>query len=160
VPKQDVHFVVNGAPRTVHVEPTRFLIDVLRDDLGLTGTKHGCGIGVCGACTVLVDGLSMSACLVLVGQCDERAIVTIEGLGAGAELHPIQSAFLECDALQCGYCTPGQIMAACALLQEEPSPSDEAIRQGMLGNLCRCTGYYPIRDAVRVAAERLLRPTE
>lgn len=156
--KQDIHFVVNGAPRDLHVEPTRPLIDVLRDELGLTGTKLGCGIGVCGACTVLVDRRSMSACLMLVGTCEERDVVTIEGIASGGELHAIQRAFLDCDALQCGYCTPGQVVAAYALLSEEHAPTDEAIVEGMLGNLCRCTGYYSIRDAVRAAAEQLAGP--
>ena len=153
--KQDLHLVVNGVPRSVHVEPTRLLIDVLRDDFGLTGTKLGCGIGVCGACTVLIDGRSMSACLVLAGACEAHVVLTIEGVAAGTELDTIQQAFLDCDALQCGYCTPGQIMAALALLREDPDPTDEAIDEGMLGNLCRCTGYYTIRDAVRTAADRL-----
>ena len=158
VSAQDVRIVVNGAPRTLRVEPVRLLIDVLRDELGLTGTKLGCGIGVCGACTVLVDGSSMSACLLLVGACAGRDVVTIEGIASSSDLHPVQRSFLECDALQCGYCTPGQIMAACALLADDPAPTDEAIVEGMLGNLCRCTGYHTIREAVHAAAERMRQP--
>lgn len=155
VPEQDFHLVVNGVPRTIHTDAARSLIDVLRDDLGLTGTKLGCGIGVCGACTVLIDGRAATACLALAGTCDGREILTIEGITPATGLHSIQRAFLERDALQCGFCTPGQIMAAYALLHDEAPLTDAAISEGMLGNLCRCTGYYPIRDAIRAAASEL-----
>lgn len=155
MPEQAIRISVNGFAQTITTEPTRFLVEVLRDDLGLTGTKHGCGIGVCGACTVLLDGRSASACLWLIGACEGREIVTIEGLAPRPELHPIQRAFLDHGALQCGFCTPGQVMAAYALLREDPAPTDEAITEGMLGNLCRCTGYYSIRAAVGAAATAL-----
>ena len=149
--KQALSFMVNGSPCNLEVSPTRRLIDVLRDDLGLTGTKEGCSIGVCGACTVLVDGKVMSGCLTLAVAVQGRDLLTIEGLARGGELHPLQRAFIEHGGFQCGFCTPGQIIAAYALLEEHPRPSDEQIKEAMLGNLCRCTGYYKIIESIQKA---------
>jgi carbon-monoxide dehydrogenase small subunit len=149
-----IDITVNGMRHTLDVRPNRRLIDVLREDLALTGTKEGCGIGVCGACTVLLDGRAVSACLTLAVLAAGCRVLTIEGLPPGEGLHPLQEAFLERGGLQCGFCTPGQIMAAAALLAEHPEPTDEEIREGMLGNLCRCTGYYKIVEAIRTAARR------
>ena len=146
---------VNGEPRRVEIAPDRLLIDVLREDLGLTGTKEGCSIGVCGACTVLIDGQTMSACLTLAATLQNTQVLTIEGLAKGAKLHPLQQAFIEHGGFQCGFCTPGQIMAAYALLQEHPDPTDAELKDAMLGNLCRCTGYYKIIDSIRAAARSL-----
>jgi carbon-monoxide dehydrogenase small subunit len=147
-----IELTVNGMRHAVDIRPNRRLIDVLREDLALTGTKEGCSIGVCGACTVLLDGQSVSACLTLAAMVAGRELVTIEGLAQGDQLHPVQQAFLDRAALQCGFCTPGQIMAATALLRAHPDPSDDDIREGMLGNLCRCTGYYRIIEAIKAAA--------
>ncbi len=149
--KYPLNLVVNDVPRQLEVEPTRRLIDVLRDDLGLTGTKEGCSIGVCGACSVLVDDQLMSACLTLALTAHGRQVRTIEGLTPSNGLHPLQQAFIDHGGLQCGYCTPGQIVAASALLAEHPHPTDEELKEGMLGNLCRCTGYYKIIDSIRAA---------
>ncbi len=129
----------------------RRLIDVLRDDLGLTGTKEGCSIGVCGACSVLVGGELLSACLMPAVFVDGRAVTTVEGLGSGEELSPLQEAFIREGGFQCGICTPGQLIAATALLAERPRPSDADIREWMMGNLCRCTGYHGIARAIRAA---------
>ncbi|HEY8695622.1 MAG TPA: (2Fe-2S)-binding protein [Chloroflexota bacterium] len=148
-------FTVNGEPCRVEIAPDRLLIDVLREDLGLTGTKEGCSIGVCGACTVLIDGQTMSACLTLAATLQDVQVLTIEGLAKGAQLHPLQTAFIERGGFQCGFCTPGQIMAAYALLQEHPDPTDDELQEAMLGNLCRCTGYYKIVDSIHAAAAEL-----
>lgn len=148
-------FIVNGQPRSLEVAPDRLLIDVLREDLGLTGTKEGCSIGVCGACTVLVDGQTMSACLTLAATLEGVDVLSIEGLAHGSRLHPLQKAFIEKGGFQCGFCTPGQIMAAYALLREHPNPTDEELKEAMLGNLCRCTGYYKIIDSIRAAAAEM-----
>jgi carbon-monoxide dehydrogenase small subunit len=134
------------------VPPDRPLLDVLRSDLGLTGTKEGCGIGVCGACSVIVDGRLQSACLILAALVEGRAVETVEGLGSAAEPSPLQTAFVEAGGFQCGVCTPGQIVAATALLRESRDPSEEVIRRWMAGNLCRCTGYASIVEAVARAA--------
>lgn len=147
-----ITITVNGMRHEVDVRPNVRLIDLLREDLALTGTKEGCSIGVCGACTVLVDGRSVSACLTLAVMVAGREVLTIEGLAEGDALHPLQQAFLERGGLQCGFCTPGQIMAAKALLDERPHPDDEEIRVAMLGNLCRCTGYYKIIESIKAAA--------
>ncbi len=151
--KRTVCLTVNGDPYEVDVYPERRLIDTLRDDLGLTGTKEGCSIGVCGACAVLLNGRMISACLCLTVMAEGSEILTIEGLTKGDDLDPIQKAFIEHGGFQCGICTPGQIVAARALLDEIPSPSDAQINEWMIGNLCRCTGYYKIRDSIRAAAE-------
>lgn len=146
---------VNGKPVDLFVPPNRRLLDVLRDDLGLTGTKEGCGEGECGACTVLLDGRPVNACLVLAGEASGHEITTIEGLSQNGRLHPLQEAFLEAGAVQCGFCTPGMILAAKALLDVNPDPDTEAIRTALSGNLCRCTGYVKIIAAVRLAARKM-----
>ncbi len=149
----DVTVTVNGVPHSRAVEPRRLLVHFLRDDLGLTGTNVGCDSSSCGACTVHVDGRSAKACTLLAVQVDGREVTTIEGLAApDGTLHPMQQAFHECHALQCGYCTPGMVMAAISVLDEYPSPSEEDVRLGLEGNLCRCTGYHNIVKAVLAAA--------
>ena len=147
-----IHFNVNGQPRTVTTDPQRPLLDVLREDLHLTGTKYGCGEGQCGACTVLLDGKRALSCLMPVGQAENRSITTIEGLAAPDKLHPVQEAFLAEGASQCGYCTPGMILATVALLNEKPRPTNQEILQRMDGNLCRCSNYPKILKAVQRAA--------
>ncbi|MGH2492106.1 MAG: (2Fe-2S)-binding protein [Candidatus Limnocylindria bacterium] len=142
---------MNGAPQSLEVRADRRLIDVLRDDLGLTGTKEGCSIGVCGACSVLVGGELLSACLMPAVFVDGRAVTTVEGLANGDELSRLQDAFIREGGFQCGICTPGQLIAATALLAEHPRPSDAEIREWMMGNLCRCTGYHGITRAIRAA---------
>jgi len=144
---------VNGQERTVTTPGERPLLEVLREDLRLTGTKFGCGEGQCGACSVLVDGKRVFSCRTSVSKVDGKAIQTIEGLTSGDHLHPVQEAFLAENAFQCGYCTPGMIMATLSLLSETPKPSDEQIRAGMNRNLCRCCGYTKVLSAVRRAAE-------
>ncbi len=143
---------VNGERVTIHVEPHRTLLDVLRDELGLTGAKHVCGEGNCGACTVLLDGETVYACLTLAIECEGSEVRTVEGLARGGALHPVQAAFVEHDGYQCGYCTPGQVLAAVALLEQEPNPTEDEIRLAMSGNLCRCGAYQGIVAAVRSAA--------
>jgi len=145
---------VNGVKHEVAVEPRRLLVDCLRDDLGLTGTHIGCEHGVCGTCTVLVNGDTARSCLMLAVQADGADILTVEGLGQGAVLHPLQEAFRDAQGLQCGFCTPGMLMLAYELLRDNPSPDERAIREGMSANLCRCTGYQGIVDAVHLASER------
>ncbi len=149
---------VNGADREVETPPNRTLVDVLRHDLGLTGTKETCSIGVCGVCTVLLDGRMVSSCLVLAPSADGASITTIEGVARGDRLHPLQEAFVEQGGFQCGICTPGQIVAAKALLDEQPHPSREQIEEWMMGNLCRCTGYHTIVRSIEAAAEALSAP--
>jgi carbon-monoxide dehydrogenase small subunit len=145
---------VNGHERDVVTAPARPVLDVLREDLGLTGTKEGCSVGVCGACSVLVDGKLMSACLLPVGAVAGHEITTVEGLADDdGGLSPVQQAFLECGGFQCGICTPGQVVAATALLRECPRPAPEQVRDWMMGNICRCTGYYSIVAAVLQAAD-------
>jgi aerobic carbon-monoxide dehydrogenase small subunit len=146
-----VSFSVNGRHEQIDVEPRRTLADALRDDLGLTGTHLGCEQGVCGACTVLLDGEPVRSCLMLAVQADGSSLTTVEGL-AGDELHPLQQAFADCHGLQCGFCTPGFLISALHLLTQNPDPSREEIRAGLSGNICRCTGYAGIVDAVRQAA--------
>ena len=143
---------VNGTPREAEVEPRQLLVHFLRDQLGLTGTNVGCDTSSCGACTVLVDGDSVKSCTMFAVQADGAEILTIEGLADGDQLHPVQRAFHEQHGLQCGYCTPGFVMAAVALLRENPAPSEHEIRHGLEGNLCRCTGYQTIVEAVQAAA--------
>jgi carbon-monoxide dehydrogenase small subunit len=146
--KRQVIFNVNGEEHAVEFESNRLLLQVLRENLGLTGTKEGCSIGVCGACSVIVDGRLVSSCLTLAASCAGKKIETIEGLAKDGQLHPLQQAFIEYGGFQCGICTPGQIMAAKALLDENPRPSEEEVREWMSGNLCRCTGYYKILESV------------
>jgi aerobic-type carbon monoxide dehydrogenase small subunit (CoxS/CutS family) len=147
-----VRFEVNGDERRVATDPERRLLEVLREDLQLTGTKYGCGEGQCGACLVLVDGAPARSCLLPAAAVDGKSVTTIEGLARGEELHPVQAAFLEEGAVQCGYCTSGMILAAAALLETTPAPTDEQIVAGMNGHLCRCNGYVKIVKAVRRAA--------
>ena len=151
----DVTLTVNG--RTYHgqVEPRMTLADFLRDELGLTGTHLGCEHGACGACTVLMDGRSVRSCLLFAVQAQGHQMTTVEGLASDGELHPIQQAFHEKHALQCGFCTPGFLMSVCELLEANPDPSEQAIRTWLSGNLCRCTGYQNIVEAVRAAASRM-----
>jgi carbon-monoxide dehydrogenase small subunit len=146
--KKNLHLNVNGQDYEVEVEANRLLLQVLRDTLDLTGTKEGCSIGVCGACSVIVDGRLVSSCLTLAAGCVGKKIETIEGLAQDGKLHPLQQAFIEYGGFQCGICTPGQIMAAKALLDENPSPTEVEVKDWMSGNLCRCTGYIPIVEAV------------
>ena len=151
--RQTVRLTVNGAAVEREVEPRRLLADFLREDLGLTGTHVGCEHGVCGACTVLLDGDSARSCLTLAVQADGAEVETVEGLGTMDALHPLQRAFREHHALQCGFCTPGMLMAALDLLRKHPSPSEREVREGLSGNLCRCTGYEHVVRAVLAAAE-------
>jgi len=146
---------VNGEAAEASVAPYKTLLEVLREDLALTGTKHGCELGECGACAVLVDGEPQLSCLVLAVECEGRSIETVEGLAHGAALHPLQSAFADLGAAQCGYCTPGILMTAKALLEHEKSPSRERIKEAISGNLCRCTGYQQIFEAIEEAARRI-----
>lgn len=149
-----IRLIVNGTSHEVEIPTYRTLLDCLRYDLGLTGSKEGCGVGVCGACTVLLDGKMISSCIALAVFADGREITTVEGLAEDERLHPVQQAFVDFGGFQCGICTAGQIVAAKALLDAIPNPSDTDIREWMLGNLCRCTGYYKIIESIRAAAER------
>ena len=146
--------IVNGRPREAEVEATLRLIDLLRDRFGLTSVKEGCSEGECGACTVLVDGRAVTSCTILAFQMEGKSITTLEGL-ADDELHPLQEAFVDNDAVQCGFCTPGMILSAKALLDANPSPTEDEVRRALEGNLCRCTGYVPIIRAVLEGAQRL-----
>jgi len=153
--KQAITLTVNGVARQALVEPNQTLTSLLRDELGLTGTKHGCGVGDCGCCTVILDGETVNSCLVLAMQAQGREVMTIEGLAKGAELHPLQQAFVDAGAIQCGFCTPGMILSAKALLDHTPQPTREEITKGLSGNLCRCTGYEKIVEAVQDAADKM-----
>jgi carbon-monoxide dehydrogenase small subunit len=150
--KKQIQFTLNGTRVSREVPNHRLLLDLLRDEIGATGTKEGCGTGDCGACTVLLDGRPVNSCLVLSGGLDGADVVSIEGLNIGPELHPVQKAFLQDGGAQCGYCTPGMLMMSKALLDENPDPSEEDIRFALAGNLCRCTGYAKIVQAVQDAA--------
>ena len=154
IASETIRVTVNGAVHERAVEPRRLLVDFLREDLGLTGAHAGCEHGVCGACTILLDGHSARACLTFAVQADGAEIETVEGLGTVEALHPLQEAFREHHALQCGFCTPGMLMTAVDLLRKHPSPSEAEIREALSGNLCRCTGYEHVVRAVRAAAER------
>ena len=151
--KIKVNMVVNGEARSVEVNANARLLDVLREDLGLTGTKEGCGVGECGACTVIVDGETVNSCLVLAGSMEGKEITTIEGVAKDGELDLIQEKFIEHHALQCGFCTPGFVMSTKALLDVNPDPSEEEIRMAVSGNLCRCTGYDQIVEAIEETAK-------
>jgi carbon-monoxide dehydrogenase small subunit len=153
--KQILKTTVNGREYEVAISPKRTLAEFLRDDLGLTGVKLGCGEGECGACTVLLDGRPVASCIVLALESQGREVLTIEGLADGPELHPLQRAFVKQGAIQCGFCTPGMILSAKALLDRNPDPSEEEIRRALAGNLCRCTGYQKIVEAIRLAASEL-----
>jgi len=153
--KCPVKLKVNGDEFELYVEPQRTLLEVLREDLGLTGTKYSCGAGECGACTVLLDGESVVSCMTLAVEADGKSVETIEGMAKGGELHPIQEAFLEHGAIQCGFCTPGMVMQAKALLDENLNPTEEEIKQYMRGNLCRCGTYPRMVKAIIAAAEKM-----
>ena len=147
-----IRLTVNGQTHDLDVPSYRTLLDCLRYDLGLTGSKEGCGVGVCGACTVLLDGKMISSCIALAVFADGREVTTVEGLAEDERLHPVQQAFMDAGGFQCGICTPGQVVAAKALLDANPDPSEAEIKEWMLGNLCRCTGYYKIVESIRAAA--------
>jgi aerobic carbon-monoxide dehydrogenase small subunit len=149
-----IQLTVNGRTRTVDVEPHHTLLEMLRDDLGLTGTKECCLVGECGACTVIVDGMSVDSCLMLGVEAEGASVTTVEGLAPGDRLDPLQEAFLETGAAQCGFCIPGQLVSARALLDAVPHPSRAQIEEGLAGNLCRCAGYEQIMEAVELAAQR------
>ncbi|AUB85225.1 (2Fe-2S)-binding protein [Candidatus Thiodictyon syntrophicum] len=151
-----LRLTVNGETRELEVAPDRRAVDLLREDLGLTGVKEGCGVGECGACTILVDGATRLSCLLLAAQLAGREVTTIEGLAPAGQLHLVQQAFIDCGAVQCGFCSPGMILAVVELLRRDPAPSRALILEGLSGNLCRCTGYHMIIDAVEAAA-RVLR---
>ncbi|MEK7770143.1 MAG: (2Fe-2S)-binding protein [candidate division NC10 bacterium] len=153
--KTHLTLTVNGEEHDLFAATHKALLEVLREDLGLTGTKHGCELGECGACTVLVDGEPVLSCLALPVECQGREITTVEGLAQGERLHPLQQAFAELGAAQCGYCTPGMLLSARALLEATPMPTRDEVRQALAGNLCRCTGYTKILDAVELAALRM-----
>jgi carbon-monoxide dehydrogenase small subunit len=149
-----IRLTVNGTVHELEVPSYRTLLDCLRYDLGLTGSKEGCGVGVCGACTVLLDGKIISSCIALAVFADGRSVTTVEGIAEDERLHPVQQAFVDSGGFQCGICTPGQVVTAKALLDAIPNPSDAEIREWMLGNLCRCTGYSQIVESIRAAAQR------
>ena len=155
--ERELHLTVNGTPRHVRVADRTTLADLLREHLLLTGTHLGCEHGACGACTVLLDGLAVKSCTILAIQADGREVTTIEGLAQDGILHPVQQSFWECHGLQCGYCTPGMILAAVALLRETPKPTRAEIQHGIEGNLCRCTGYSHIVDAIQAASRKTAR---
>jgi carbon-monoxide dehydrogenase small subunit len=153
-PHAHIRLRINGEPAEVAFAPYKTLLEVLREDLNLCGTKHGCELGECGACAVLLDGQPVLSCLVLGVDCDGREVTTVEGLAADGRLHPLQDAFADLGAAQCGYCTPGLLVTAKALLDSTPNPSRDQIREALSGNLCRCTGYQQIFEAVEAAMER------
>ena len=152
--KQLIQLTVNGETHDLVVTPTRTLLDVIRDNLGLTGTKRGCDLGACGACAVLLDGRPVNACLVLAVEAAGQEIVTIEAIASGGKLHPVQEAFVQQGAVQCGFCAPGLVVTVKALLDERPNASESEIREAISGNICRCTGYVKVLDAVRAAARK------
>ena len=151
----NITVTVNGVKRSAEVEPRLLLVHFLREKLDLTGTHIGCDTSNCGACTVLLDGKAVKSCTIFAVQANDREVMTVEGLAQGAKLHPIQEGFWEKHGLQCGYCTPGMMMASVALLKNNPSPSEDEIRRGISGNLCRCTGYVKIVEAVQYAAQKM-----
>jgi len=153
--KRILTLTLNGTRKEVAVEPQAVLLDVIRESLNLTGTKRGCDLGTCGCCTVLVDGVATLSCLTLASTVAGKEVTTIEGIGSSEAMHPLQKAFTQCMGSQCGFCTPGFIMASCALLKENPDPTDQEIREGLSGNLCRCTGYVKIFEAVKTAAAEM-----
>jgi carbon-monoxide dehydrogenase small subunit len=153
--KQVANFIINGQEHELLIDPRTTLLELLRNELGFSGTKYGCGTADCGACTVLVDGKPTLSCSTLAVTVRDKAILTIEGLAEGTTLHPIQQAFVDCGAVQCGYCTPGMIMTSKALLDENPNPTREEVKEALGGNLCRCTGYVKIIEAVLQAAETI-----
>lgn len=151
-----IHFILNGEPIQIEIEPHLTLLKLLRDRLGMTGTKEGCSMGECGACTVIVDGKAINSCIFPAMEVDKKTVITIEGLAdPKGNLHPIQKAFIEYGAIQCGFCTPGMVLSAKALLDENPDPTDEEIRNAISGNLCRCTGYIQIIQAIKAVRTQL-----
>ena len=152
---KEISITVNGTLYALSVKPWATLLEVIREDLGFTGTKEGCGVGECGACTVIMNGRTVNACLVLAPEADGKEITTIEGLADGEKLDPVQEAFMEKGGMQCGFCTPGMIMSTKALLSEKPEPTDQEIRKGLEGNFCRCTGYTKIFESVKEASRKL-----
>ncbi len=151
---KQIKLTVNRKSYELSVHPWRTLLEVIREELRLTGTKEGCGLGECGACTVIMDGKTVNSCLVLATEADGKEITTIEGLADGDKLHPTQEAFMEYGGMQCGFCTPGMIMSAKALLDENPSPTEEEIRRAIAGNFCRCTGYTKIIESIKAVAQK------
>ncbi len=152
---QIVHLKVNGTDHELDIPARRLLVDCIRYDIGLTGTKEGCSVGVCGSCAVLVDGEMFASCITLAVAVDGSEITTIEGIAENGKLHPVQQAFIDNGGFQCGICTPGQVIAAKSLLDENPNPTEDEIKQWMMGNLCRCTGYYGILNSVAAAAKEM-----
>lgn len=150
-----VNFVLNGKPVSCEVDGKTTLVDTIRETFGLTGTKKACGTGDCGACTVLLNGKAIRSCTYLTAMVDGKEVTTIEGIEKDGKLHPVQQAFMDAGAVQCGYCTPGMVLTAIALLNEKPKPSDDDIRLALSGNLCRCTGYVKIIDAIKLASKRM-----
>jgi carbon-monoxide dehydrogenase small subunit len=153
--RKKISFILNGAPQELHVQPWRTLLEIIREDLQLTGTKEGCGEGECGSCTVMLGGKTVNSCLVPAAEADNMEITTIEGLADGDSLDPIQEAFVSYAGMQCGFCTPGMIMSAKELLETNPDPNEEEIREGIAGNFCRCTGYTKIIESISAAAEAM-----
>jgi carbon-monoxide dehydrogenase small subunit len=153
--RKNISLKVNGQQYSLEVDAKDLLLHVIRERIGLTGTKEGCGTGECGACTVLIDGIPINSCLYLAVKAEGKEVLTIEGLGAAANLHPLQQAFIDNAAVQCGYCAPGMLLSAKALLDKNPDPSEREIREGIAGNICRCTGYVKIVKAVQQAAAEL-----
>ena len=153
--KAHIKLVVNGEPTEVAIAPHKTLLEVLREDLDLTGTKHGCELGECGTCTVVLDGKPMLSCLILGLACEGRSVGTVEGMANGPELHPLQTTFADLGAAQCGYCTPGFLLTARDLIERTPNPTGDEIKDALAGNLCRCTGYLKIYEAVELAAARM-----
>ena len=153
--KEHISFTLNGEAAEVAFAPHKTLLEVLREDLALTGTKHGCELGECGTCTVLVDGRSILSCLFLGLDAEDREVTTIEGMAVGGQLHPLQDTFADLGAAQCGYCTPGFLLAAKELIEKSPQPTRDEIKEALSGNLCRCTGYIKIYEAVELAAARM-----
>jgi len=152
--KKIIRLKINGEIHEIAVDPWRTLLEVLREDLGLTGTKESCDLGTCGACTVLINGEPMLSCLLLAWEMEDQEILTIEGMATGGRLHALQEAFIKHGAFQCGFCTPGMILTAKALLEENPHPSEEEVRKGISGNICRCTGYTKIIEAILATASK------
>ncbi|MCX5912803.1 MAG: (2Fe-2S)-binding protein [Deltaproteobacteria bacterium] len=152
--KHRINFTVNGEPKELFVEPNRMLVDLIRQDLGLTGTKKGCGTGDCGSCTIILDGSAVKSCLILAVEVDGSEILTIEGLQSGGKLHPLQEAFIQYGAIQCGFCSPGMMMSAKAFLDQCPKPTEEEVKMALSGNLCRCTGYRKIIEAILAVAQK------
>jgi carbon-monoxide dehydrogenase small subunit len=151
--KKILSLSVNGDAYEVTVSPSQTLLEVIRDQIGLTGTKRGCSIGTCGVCTVIIDGKAILSCLTLAIECEGRAITTIEGIGTAESLHPVQKSFIENGAVQCGFCTPGIVLTSKALLDENPSPSDDEIKEALAGTFCRCTGHIKIMEAIKKVSE-------